>query len=98
MLQNLLRALELDGLWDALSSCLTVVSVLEVTGSFLKPTFFVCLFFLRVFLFCLFSFFLTLVIFVYLLFFRFLDFPHIAVFVRAVVLPTTAVSAFLSQA
>lgn len=30
MLENLLRALELDGLWDALSSCLTVVSVLEV--------------------------------------------------------------------
>lgn len=30
VLENLLRALELDGLWDALSSCLTVVSVLEV--------------------------------------------------------------------
>lgn len=39
MLQNLLRALELDGLWDALSSCLTVVSVLEVTGPFLKSRF-----------------------------------------------------------
>lgn len=30
MLENLVRKLELDGLWDALSSCLTVVSVLEV--------------------------------------------------------------------
>lgn len=29
-LGNLLRALELDGLWEALSSCLAVVSVLEV--------------------------------------------------------------------
>lgn len=31
MLENLVRNLELDGLWDALSSCLTVVSVLEVS-------------------------------------------------------------------
>lgn len=30
MLENLLRALELDGLWNALSTCLTVVSILEV--------------------------------------------------------------------
>lgn len=49
MLQNLLRALELDGLWDALSSCLTVVSVLEVSGP-LNPLFLFDCTFCRVFL------------------------------------------------